>query len=90
MDTNSWLCSFLTIIANNFLPLNVALNYTMESGFIKTLAFIDESGNTDLDTSKLDVSKYFIVCAVIIDDERSESMKQEVDSIRKNISKQVR
>jgi hypothetical protein len=55
----------------------------MESGFIKTLAFIDESGNTDLDTSKLDVSKYFIVCAVIIDDERSESMRQEVDSIRK-------
>jgi hypothetical protein len=55
----------------------------MESVFIKTLAFIDESGNTDLDTSKRDVSKYFIVCAVIIDDERSESMRQEVDSIRK-------
>ncbi|MDB4077461.1 DUF3800 domain-containing protein [Porticoccaceae bacterium] len=61
----------------------LALNYTMESGFIKTLAFIDESGNTDLDTSKRDVSKYFIVCAVIIDDERAESMREEVGSIRK-------
>ncbi len=50
---------------------------------IKTLAFIDESGNTDLDTSKLDVSKYFIVCAVIIDDEKADSLREEAEAIRK-------
>lgn len=49
---------------------------------IKTLAFIDESGNTYLDTSKVDVSKYFIVCAVIIDGEKFDSLRDEVETIR--------
>ncbi|SMF69225.1 Protein of unknown function [Alteromonadaceae bacterium Bs31] len=31
----------------------------------------------------MDVSKYFIVCAVIIDDNRFDSLKQEVEAIRK-------
>lgn len=50
---------------------------------IKTLAFIDESGNTDLDTSKTDVSKYFIVCAVIINESQADSLRYEVEAIRK-------
>lgn len=49
----------------------------------KTLAFIDESGNTALDTSKQDVSKYFIVCAVIIDKDQNEDLLIEAESIRK-------
>lgn len=49
----------------------------------KTLAFIDESGNTDLDTSKQDVSKYFIVCAVILDDDKVDSLREDVEAIRK-------
>jgi hypothetical protein len=50
---------------------------------IKTLAFIDESGNTDLDTLKQGVSKYFIVCAVIIDEDKVDALKIEVEAIRK-------
>ena len=50
---------------------------------IKTLAFIDESGNTNLDTLKQGVSKYFIVCAVIIDEAKVDTLKIEVEAIRK-------
>tara|TARA_R110000782_G_scaffold14060_5_gene42349 strand:- start:3779 stop:4978 length:1200 start_codon:yes stop_codon:yes gene_type:complete len=50
---------------------------------IKTLAFIDESGNTDLDTSKKDVSKYFIVCAVIIDEGDFQALSEDVAELRK-------
>ena len=50
---------------------------------IKTLAFIDESGNTDLDTLKQGVSKYFIVCAVIIDEDKVDTLRIEVEAIRK-------
>ncbi|WP_297766130.1 DUF3800 domain-containing protein [uncultured Alcanivorax sp.] len=43
---------------------------------------MDESGNTDLDTSKRDVSKYFIVCAVVIDNDKFDSLRHEVETIR--------
>lgn len=49
---------------------------------VNTLAFIDESGNTDLDTSKTDVSKYFIVCAVVIDEDERETLTKNVEIIR--------
>lgn len=49
---------------------------------IDTLAFIDESGNTDLDTSKRDVSKYFIVCAVIIDSDNFQPLSESVEQLR--------
>lgn len=48
-----------------------------------TLAFIDESGNTDLDTSKTDVSKYFIICAVIVDEDKFDILSENVENIRK-------
>lgn len=50
---------------------------------MKTLAFIDESGNTDLDTSKPGVSKYFVVCAVIIDAEKVDETLVGVENLRK-------
>lgn len=49
----------------------------------KSLAFIDESGNADLETSKKDVSKYFIVCAVIIDESQFSMLSADVESLRK-------
>jgi len=50
---------------------------------LDTLAFIDETGNVDLDTSKQNVSKYFIVCALIIDSDKYESVKQQAENVRK-------
>lgn len=49
---------------------------------INTLAFIDESGNTDLDTSKKDVSKYFIICAVIIDEDKLQPLSEGAEALR--------
>jgi len=49
----------------------------------KVSAYIDESGNHDLDTSKGGASKYFIICAILVNDKNLDSLHQEVESIRK-------
>ena len=46
-------------------------------------AFIDEHGNENLDLTVLDVSSYFIITAVIVDDEGISMLEPSVDSIRK-------
>jgi hypothetical protein len=46
-------------------------------------AFIDETGNHDLDTGKPGSSNYFLILAVLVDDERRESLEFECEVIRK-------
>lgn len=48
----------------------------------KTYAFIDESGNTNLDISKNGVSSHYILAAVIVPEIRLESLTEEVMKIR--------
>ena len=48
----------------------------------KTFAFIDESGNTDLDISKNGVSKYFVLTAIVVPEERLKSLTIEVTKLR--------
>ena len=49
---------------------------------IPKIAYIDESGNHDLDTAKAGASSYFIVCAIIVDAERNEKFVTEADKVR--------
>jgi hypothetical protein len=49
---------------------------------IPKIAYIDESGNHDLDTSKAGASSYFIVCAIIIDAVDNEQFVNDADAIR--------
>ena len=51
---------------------------------IPKIAYIDESGNHDLGTSKPGVSPYFIVCAVIVDADKNERFANDADVIRAN------
>ena len=46
------------------------------------IAYIDESGNHDLDTSKAGSSRYFIVAAIIVDESRNEEFLQSADVLR--------
>lgn len=48
----------------------------------KTFAFIDESGNTDLDIAKNGVSKYFVLTAIVVPEERLQSLTIEVAKLR--------
>lgn len=48
----------------------------------KTYAFIDESGNSNLDTSKNGVSKYFIIAAIIVSESNLDKLVKEVESLR--------
>jgi hypothetical protein len=50
---------------------------------IPKIAYIDESGNHDLDTAKAGASSYFIVCAIIVDAEKNEQFVFEADKIRR-------
>lgn len=47
------------------------------------LAFIDESGNHDLDTSKPGVSKYYVVAAIVCKVSQLDSLTTIVDALRK-------
>lgn len=49
---------------------------------IPKIAYIDESGNHDLDTEKAGASSYFIVCAIIVDTGKNERFLIEADEIR--------
>jgi len=55
----------------------------MEDLVNKSLAFIDESGNHDLDSSKQGSSKYFIINAILIDQSRLEELRDNIESLRK-------
>jgi len=47
------------------------------------LAFIDESGNHDLDTSKEGVSKYYVVAAIVCKSSNFDALAATVDLLRK-------
>lgn len=49
---------------------------------ISKIAYVDESGNHDLDTSKAGASSYFIVCAIIVDDNKNQKFVNDADAIR--------
>lgn len=49
---------------------------------IPKIAYIDESGNHDLDTSKAGASSYFIVCAIIVDAAKNEQFVNDAETIR--------
>ena len=49
---------------------------------IPKIAYIDESGNHDLDTSKAGSSSYFIVCAIIVDAVKNEQFVNDAETIR--------
>lgn len=49
----------------------------------QTFVYIDESGNSDLDTKKQGVSNYFIITAVIVSSEKKEQLITNVEKIRK-------
>lgn len=47
------------------------------------LAFIDESGNHNLDTSKVGVSKYYVVSAIVCKVDQREALEPLVEALRK-------
>ena len=55
----------------------------MEGIVNKIFAYIDESGNHDLETAKKGASKYFIVCALLIDEGSLHSVTRDAENIRK-------
>ena len=48
-----------------------------------TFAYIDESGNTDLDTQKKGASKYFIISAIIVSPDKKEKLTSDVEKLKK-------
>lgn len=46
------------------------------------IAYIDESGNHDLDTSKAGASSYFIVSAIIVDESKNEQFVSNAEKLR--------
>lgn len=49
----------------------------------KQLAYIDEFGNSGLDIGQPGVSSHFIITAILVDDDKAESISQSVEQIRK-------
>ncbi|CAN0565209.1 unnamed protein product [Ectocarpus sp. 12 AP-2014] len=50
---------------------------------IPKIAYIDESGNHDLDTAKAGASCYFIVCAIIVDADKNDQFVKNADKIKR-------
>ncbi|WP_078120187.1 DUF3800 domain-containing protein [Thiosocius teredinicola] len=49
----------------------------------KNFAYIDESGNADLETQKAGASKYFIVCAILVSEQDKSVLAEEAEKVRK-------
>jgi len=49
----------------------------------KTYAFVDESGNSDLDNTKKGVSSFFVVCAVLVSEKNLKAAYQQAETVRK-------
>lgn len=49
----------------------------------KIYAFVDESGNSDLDTTKAGASNFFVVCAVLVEEKNLEAAYDQAETIRK-------
>jgi len=50
----------------------------------KYLGFIDESGNHDLDTSKEGVSKYYVINAIVCEEDQLQGLTNLVETLRRN------
>jgi len=48
----------------------------------ETLAYIDETGNTDLETFKDGASNYFIVSAIIVSKDKKQELEEKTDALR--------
>jgi len=48
-----------------------------------TFAYIDESGNTDLDTQKNGASKYFIIVAIVVSPDKKEKLTSDIEKLKK-------
>lgn len=49
----------------------------------KTYAFVDESGNSDLDTTKRGASSFFVVCSVLVAEKNLEAAYGQAETVRK-------
>ena len=49
----------------------------------RTYAFVDESGNSDLDTSKVGSSGFFIVCSILVAEKDLEAAYAQAEALRK-------
>lgn len=49
----------------------------------KTYAFVDESGNSDLDTTKSGASSFFVVCSVLVAEKNLEAAYGQAETVRK-------
>lgn len=48
----------------------------------KTFAYIDESGNADLETTKEGASKYFIISSILVSQEKRNDLEKKIEKIR--------
>ena len=48
----------------------------------RTYAFVDESGNADLDTSKTGSSGFFIVCSILVAEKNFDAVRKQLDRSR--------
>jgi len=48
----------------------------------ETFAYIDETGNTDLDTTKVGASDYFIVSAIIVSKDKKQELEEKSEELR--------
>lgn len=55
----------------------------MERALDRTYAFVDESGNSDLDTSKGGSSGFFIVCSILVAEKDLDAAYAQAEAIRK-------
>nr|GFD57064.1 hypothetical protein [Tanacetum cinerariifolium] len=49
----------------------------------RTYAFVDESGNSDLDTSKKGSSGFFVVCSILVAEKDLEAAYGQAEALRK-------
>lgn len=49
----------------------------------KTFAYIDETGNADLEVGKSGASKFFIICAILVSANKQEQLTSDLEEVRK-------
>ncbi|MFJ2982649.1 MULTISPECIES: DUF3800 domain-containing protein [unclassified Pseudomonas] len=56
----------------------------------RTYAYVDESGNSDLDTSKAGSSGFFVICSIIVAEKDLQNAYQRARSIADSTSRQAK
>jgi len=66
----------------------ISVDEIIQTNYIKAqpyrMAGIDECGNFGFDFSKPDVSTHYIICAVIVDNNKLQNINQQIEEIRKS------